>query len=461
MDHTVQTISFAKLFGDTIPEECITVVQDENGVFINKIDLSADTLSQKYGKKLNGFLKIAPRYRANKYDFSIDLSNNELKEVIVCASYNISYLNLKNNCLKKVTLRVDAFSSIKKIDLSNNNLEQFPTTYHEAYIKSLSLKSRLILATKKFLEACQEKSYVCSSGVSAFFYWLSRRASNTSNYYVGLAGDKIATYEKLAVHSKELRDFMNTSSLRMSSYNPLAEYYLDDAQYYTRLKWGLGMIGIGIGIVAAYYAIYQAKESYNSAVWWRKNRRLPSANNIKVLNLSNNNISKIPHYIGEFKLRSLNLAGNNIEQLPYELTKLTNLQELNLLGNPLGQNMHKNYLKKNKIHEAPCGSINYACLQPVPGFSFIWNLFGKNIKEQKAKESAELYRYISKLRLERKFIDTRQINIVKNDDGILTGYLNTKPLKPSDPVHELRKLAKHMPYHVIQHINSYIYHPQK
>lgn len=56
--------------------------------------------------------------------------------------------------------------------------------------------------------------------------------------------------------------------------------------------------------------------------------------NLKVLNLSNNQFSGVPAEIGQLKnLEILNLANNLITGLPYELANLSKLKILNLKGN--------------------------------------------------------------------------------------------------------------------------------
>jgi len=56
--------------------------------------------------------------------------------------------------------------------------------------------------------------------------------------------------------------------------------------------------------------------------------------NLKVLNLSNNQMTGVPAEIGQLSnLEVLNLSNNQLTGLPYELGNLKNLQTLNLSGN--------------------------------------------------------------------------------------------------------------------------------
>ena len=56
--------------------------------------------------------------------------------------------------------------------------------------------------------------------------------------------------------------------------------------------------------------------------------------NLKVLNLSNNNFTGVPAEIGQLQnLEVLDLSNNNLTGLPYELGNLSNLKALNLKGN--------------------------------------------------------------------------------------------------------------------------------
>ena len=56
--------------------------------------------------------------------------------------------------------------------------------------------------------------------------------------------------------------------------------------------------------------------------------------NLKVLDLSNNQFTGVPAEIGQLKnLEVLNLSNNELTGLPYELGNLTNLKVLNLTGN--------------------------------------------------------------------------------------------------------------------------------
>lgn len=56
--------------------------------------------------------------------------------------------------------------------------------------------------------------------------------------------------------------------------------------------------------------------------------------NLRVLNLSNNNFTGVPAEIGQLrKLEVLNLSNNQLTGLPYELGNLSNLQVLDLRGN--------------------------------------------------------------------------------------------------------------------------------
>lgn len=56
--------------------------------------------------------------------------------------------------------------------------------------------------------------------------------------------------------------------------------------------------------------------------------------NLKVLNLSNNNFTGVPAEIGQLKnLEILDLSNNFITGLPYELGNLSKLKSLNLSGN--------------------------------------------------------------------------------------------------------------------------------
>ena len=56
--------------------------------------------------------------------------------------------------------------------------------------------------------------------------------------------------------------------------------------------------------------------------------------NLKILDLSNNQFTGVPAEIGQLKnLEILNLSNNKITGLPYELGNLTNLKILNLKGN--------------------------------------------------------------------------------------------------------------------------------
>lgn len=61
--------------------------------------------------------------------------------------------------------------------------------------------------------------------------------------------------------------------------------------------------------------------------------------NLKVLNLSNNNFTGVPAEIGQLKnLEVLNLSNNNLTGLPNELGNLSNLKVLNLKGNNYSTN---------------------------------------------------------------------------------------------------------------------------
>lgn len=56
--------------------------------------------------------------------------------------------------------------------------------------------------------------------------------------------------------------------------------------------------------------------------------------NLKVLDLSNNQFTGVPAEIGQLnELEVLDLSNNNITGLPLELANLTNLKVLNLKGN--------------------------------------------------------------------------------------------------------------------------------
>lgn len=56
--------------------------------------------------------------------------------------------------------------------------------------------------------------------------------------------------------------------------------------------------------------------------------------NLKVLNLSNNNFTGVPAEVGQLKkLEILDLSNNKLTGLPYELGNLSNLKVLNISGN--------------------------------------------------------------------------------------------------------------------------------
>lgn len=62
--------------------------------------------------------------------------------------------------------------------------------------------------------------------------------------------------------------------------------------------------------------------------------QIQNLQNLKVLNLSNNKFTGVPAEIGQLKkLEVLNLSNNQLTGLPYELGNLSNLKLLDLTGN--------------------------------------------------------------------------------------------------------------------------------
>ncbi len=62
--------------------------------------------------------------------------------------------------------------------------------------------------------------------------------------------------------------------------------------------------------------------------------QIQNLQNLKVLNLSNNKFTGVPAEVGQLKkLEILNLSNNQLTGLPYELGNLSNLKLLDLTGN--------------------------------------------------------------------------------------------------------------------------------
>lgn len=72
----------------------------------------------------------------------------------------------------------------------------------------------------------------------------------------------------------------------------------------------------------------------NNALYGALQAEVRFLQNLKVLNLSNNNFTGVPAEVGRLgKLEVLNLSNNQLTGLPYEIGNLSNLKTLDLRGN--------------------------------------------------------------------------------------------------------------------------------
>ncbi len=89
-------------------------------------------------------------------------------------------------------------------------------------------------------------------------------------------------------------------------------------------------------VIIFFYSIFEIQSEDIQKPYKNLTKALQNSSNVRVLDLSFQNLTTFPKEIGQFKnLQRLDLSGNELTVLSKEIVQLQNLQELSLHSNKL------------------------------------------------------------------------------------------------------------------------------
>lgn len=401
--------------------------------YIEKLD-SKGSLSLA-NTKLKGKLIVK-----NSFDMKhLDVSNNELTEIIIESDWGIKSLIACNNNITKVTLPNNSY--LKEIDLSNNLMTEFPVFDRvEKYKKERSWKRWPLQLAKGYALYFEKNgnNIIAAEIAACVCFGLGAYGNSTASYYERL----LHGYEDnaLTTYIKSLESLIDPQIFSAKNLiNPLEDNFEKLSIFWN----GLATTSLFIGFISLFYMGYKLinfKSGYDEHINDLKKERDDICSDLKYLNVSNNRITAIPRHINKlWDIRYLDIRNNRIKKFPFTITKLQEkFSCFNVSGNPLGVKT-----------DGAKGTLFDACIQSGT-WSRSWRVwFPIKKQKKKIKKALTLYTRLKDMQQKGSFVLFPHINLVQNEQGAWQGYIN------ADCPQDRRVIVENWGPDIIKKINEY------
>lgn len=383
------------------------------------VDINLD--GKKIKEKLKGTLIIDISHQK----FLLDVSNNDLTEIIVQEDAYLLSLIARNNKLKKVIF--PDFCYMEKVDLGENQLTEFPILKSfEEYKEQRSWKKWPLLLDRGFQRSFEENKMIL--GISYGFSMIS------------LLGATGAGWIKNRLMARGLQSLIGPHILRDTSLiNPLEGEFKEQCDMWDNTAVVLALLGFA-GFSYWIYKVINFKEGYKKEIEELKSERdVIKPHWLNVLKLDHNRITKFPKYMHLLKdLKHLDVSHNTLQKIPFCITQCT-FDYLNVGYNNLGRKA-----------DGSQGTLFDACIQKGTWPRW-WRLLWRTKKQtEKLKQALTLHSFIRKEQSN----SIQEMLLVSNKTKLfmytsLLGYLPYKDIVG----------AQQMPKDIINEINNYIAAP--
>lgn len=289
-------------------------VRNENSSKINRNDSSNNLVSKTSfnQKSLSGKRK---EFTFNLPNLKkIDISNNKLKQTFsiytsFALSQNLIEINLSSNKIKYIDIRMNEKSNVpwavELLRLKNQ------LVVDEDQIKQLQTPIYRLLNLEYIDLSNNDIRYLRKGGFISFLCELYKFAPNLNTIlYDQQYGTKLGEPKVILENYDTSNEFTSTkeNNLAINSIND--DFYFDFDEYETQDNDFL--FGLGENFVN--------EKSFKRNQYYQK-----MLDNLRVLDLSNNNLKNLPKFIYELKnLKEIYFNGNFLNKIPYEMYKLKN-----------------------------------------------------------------------------------------------------------------------------------------